>query len=71
VRRYGLRNRVEQRYRKDNSELGWVDFQVRSDRAIRRHWPLVGCAFSFCWLAFLAEQPRAQSQTTPTAAPAA
>ena len=24
-------------------------YQVRSDRAIRRHWQLVCCAFSFCW----------------------
>jgi hypothetical protein len=23
--------------------------QVRSDRAIRRHWALVCCAFAFCW----------------------
>ncbi|HET8852259.1 MAG TPA: hypothetical protein VFN02_07010, partial [Ktedonobacteraceae bacterium] len=22
---------------------------VRSDKAIRRHWQLVCCAFSFCW----------------------
>ena len=22
---------------------------VRSDRAIRRHWALVCCAFAFCW----------------------
>src|SRR6266480_5870832 len=29
--------------------LGWADYQVRSDRAIRRHWQLVCCAFSFCW----------------------
>lgn len=30
-------------------ELGWRDFMVRSDRAIRRHWALVCCAFAFCW----------------------
>ena len=30
-------------------ELGWADFMVRSDRAIRRHWALVCCAFAFCW----------------------
>lgn len=30
-------------------ELGWSDFMVRSDRAIRRHWTLVCCAFAFCW----------------------
>ena len=30
-------------------ELGWADFMVKSDRAIRRHWTLVCCAFAFCW----------------------
>ena len=30
-------------------ELGWADFMVRSDQAIRRHWLLVCCAFAFCW----------------------
>jgi hypothetical protein len=46
---YGLRNWVEQGYKQVKGELGWADFQVRSDRAIRRHWTLVCCAFSFCW----------------------
>src|SRR5512132_1505903 len=51
VRLYGLRNWVEQGYKQVKGELGWADFQVRSDRAIRRHWQLVCCAFSFCWRA--------------------
>jgi hypothetical protein len=69
VRLYGLRNWVEQGYKQVKGELGWADFQVRSDRAIRRHWTLVCCAFSFCWQAFLAEQPPApQSQAAATAA---
>ena len=49
VRLYGLRNWVEQSYKQMKNELGWADFMVRSDRAIRRHWTLVFCAFSFCW----------------------
>jgi len=49
VRLYGLRNWVEQGYRQVKQELGWTDFMVRSDRAIRRHWELVCCAFAFCW----------------------
>ena len=49
VRLYGLRNWVEQGYKQVKGELGWGDFQVRTDRAIRRHWALVCCAFSFCW----------------------
>jgi SRSO17 transposase len=51
VRLYGLRNWVEQSYKQAKQELGWADFQVRQDRAIRRHWELVCCAFSFCWWA--------------------
>ena len=52
VRLYGLRNWVEQGYKQVKHELGWADFQVRTDRAIRRHWALVCCAFSFCWRAW-------------------
>ena len=43
-----LTNWVEQGYKQVKGELGWTDFQVRSDRAIRRHWMLVCCPFSFC-----------------------
>jgi hypothetical protein len=57
VRLYGLRNWVEQSYKQVKHELGWADFQVRSDQAIRRHWQLVCCAFSFCWQAWFAEHP--------------
>jgi len=49
VRLYGLRQWVEQGYKQVKQELGWGDFQVRADRAIRRHWALVCCAFCFCW----------------------
>src|SRR5947209_20195391 len=52
VRLYGLRNWVEQGYKQVKDELGWADFMVRKDRAIRRHWQLVCCAFSFCWWAW-------------------
>jgi hypothetical protein len=71
VRLYGLRNWVEQGYKQVKGELGWADFQVRSDRAIRRHWTLVACAFSFCWQAFLAEHPTRPAAPAPQAAPAA
>jgi DDE superfamily endonuclease len=60
---YGLRNWIEQGYKQVKGELGWADFQVRSDRAIRRHWTLVCCAFSFCWHA-------GQAQSAPAVAPA-
>ena len=49
VRLYGLRMWVEQSYKQVKHALGWSDYQVRSDLAIRRHWQLVFCAFSFCW----------------------
>jgi DDE superfamily endonuclease len=68
VRLYGLRNWVEQGYKQVKHELGWADFQVRSDRAIRRHWQLVCCAFCFCWRAWFAE--RALSASQPDAQPA-
>jgi hypothetical protein len=44
---------VEQSYKHIKGELGFSDFQVRSDEAIRRHWQLILCAFSFCWWAYI------------------
>jgi hypothetical protein len=49
---YGLRMWVDQSYKQVKHVLGWSDYQVRSDLAIRRHWQLVCCAFSFCWWAY-------------------
>src|SRR5205823_919958 len=49
LRLYGLRMWVEQSYKQIKHALGWSQYQVRSDQAIRRHWQLVCCAFSFCW----------------------
>ena len=73
VATYGLRNWVEQGYKQVKDELGWADFQVRSDRAIRRHWTLVCCAFSFCWHAGQAQAPLAAVPAPPeaTSVPAA
>ena len=51
VRLYGLRQWVEQAYKQTKGSLGWSQYQVRSDRAIRRHWALVQCAFALCWWA--------------------
>jgi hypothetical protein len=51
VRLYSLRNWVEQSYKQVKGALGWSAYQVRSDWAMRRHWALVWCAFSFCWWA--------------------
>jgi hypothetical protein len=49
---YGLRMWVEQSYKQVKHVLGWSDYQVRSDLAIRRHWQLVCVAFSLCWWAY-------------------
>jgi hypothetical protein len=54
---YATRNWIEQSYKQVKDELGWADFQVRSDTAIRRHQVLVNCAFSFCWDAWFAHPP--------------
>jgi hypothetical protein len=67
VRLYGLRNWVEQGYKQVKDELGWADFMVRSDRAIRRHWLLVCCAFSFCWQAWFTQQAPTLPPTPPPA----
>jgi len=57
VRIYGIRHWIEQGYKQVKDELGWADFQVRSDIAIRRHQALVNCAFSFCWDTWLTSPP--------------
>jgi len=49
---YSLRMWVEQSYKQVKHVLGFSDYQVRSDLAIRRHWQLVCCAFTFCWWAY-------------------
>ena len=66
VRIYAIRNWIEQGYKQVKDELGWADFQVRSDIAIRRHQVLVNCAFSFCWAV-----PPGPPPATPPAADAA
>ncbi len=65
VRLYGLRNWVEQGYKQLKQELGWADFMVRSDPAIRRHWSLVCCAFSFCWRSWFTANSPPPAQDPP------
>jgi len=73
IRLYGLRMWVEQSYKQVKHTLGWSQYQVRSDKAIRRHWQLVCCAFSFCW--YHAGHPNsrlteeAQEYSAPEASP--
>src|SRR5215216_1882303 len=63
VRLYGLRMWVEQSYKQVKHVLGWSDYQVRSDLAIRRHWELVCCALSFSWWAYARLPTKEPSQT--------
>ncbi|MGX4689812.1 IS701 family transposase [Streptomyces sp. JNUCC 63] len=47
---YRLRDWIEHYYKPVKHELGWADFQVRSEEAIVRHWQLVMLAFTFSLL---------------------
>jgi SRSO17 transposase len=47
---YRLRDWIEHHYKPAKHELGWADFQVRSERAIVRHWLLIMLAFTFSLL---------------------
>src|SRR5690349_20321145 len=69
VRIYGIRHWVEQGYKQVKDELGWADFQVRSDIAIRRHQVLVTCAFSFCWATWFADHPPHHDNMAPQPEP--
>jgi hypothetical protein len=55
---YAIRNWTGQSCKQVKDELGWADFQVRSETAIRRHQALVNCVFSFCWATWFADHPR-------------
>ena len=71
MRIYGIRHWIEQGYKQVKDELGWADFQVRSDIAIRRHQALVNCAFSFCWDAWFTAQPPPRPAAPRSQGPAA
>src|SRR6266480_4518432 len=67
VRIYAIRNWIE--YKQVKDELGWADFQVRSDTAIRRHQALVNCAFCFCWDTWFHDHPTPHQPVTPRTPP--
>jgi hypothetical protein len=69
VRIYGIRQWIEQSYKQVKDELGWAEFEVRSDSAIRRHQSLVNYAFSFCWDAWFAENPPRHVDAPPPPEP--
>ena len=59
---YRLRDWIEHYYKPAKHELGWADFQVRSEQAIVRHWQLVMLAFTF---SLLTATPPSQTEQTP------
>ena len=59
---YRLRDWIEHYYKPAKHELGWADFQVRSEKAIVRHWQLVMLAFTF---SLLTAAPAEQGQEAP------
>ena len=69
MRTYGIRHWTEQGYKQVKDQLGWADFQVRSDIAIRRHQVLVTCAFSFCWAAWFGDHPAPRQTAAPRPEP--
>ena len=69
ARIYGIRHWIMQSYKQVKDELGWADFQVRSDVEIRRHQALVNCAFSFCWAAWFADPPPQHDAEAPRPEP--
>ena len=64
-----IRHWIEQGYKQVKDQLGWADFQVRSDIAIRRHQALVNCAFSFCWDAWFHDHPAPHPPAPPRPEP--
>ncbi len=68
IRLYGLRIWVEQSYKQVKQHLGWAEYQVRKSVAMRRHWQLVCCAFSFCWwaLTHAEQEPELDRSQQPT-----
>ena len=69
TRIYGIRDWTVHSYKQVLDQLGWADFQVRSDVAIRRHQVLVNCAFSFCWAVWSAKHPPQHGDTTSQPGP--
>jgi SRSO17 transposase len=62
---YRLRDWIEHDYKPAKHELGWADYQMRTERAILRHWHLVMLAFTFSLL--LGSPPTCQALPTPAA----
>ena len=58
---YRLRDWIEHYYKPAKHELGWADYQMRSEQAIVRHWQLVMLAFTFSLLVGVPNAPPEES----------
>jgi SRSO17 transposase len=65
---YRLRDWIEHFYKPVKHELGWADYQVRSEQAIVRHWQLVLLAYTFSLLVG-AVPTAARATPAPTPSP--
>ena len=67
---YRLRDWIEHYYKPAQHELGWADYQMRSEPAIVRHWQLVLLAFTFRLLVGAVPGPSpSATSASPTAIP--
>jgi hypothetical protein len=65
---YRLRGWIEHYYEPTKHELGWVDYQVRPERAIVRHWQLVMLAYTFSLLVGALPSSKAAASAPPSSA---
>jgi hypothetical protein len=61
---YRLRDWIEHYYKPAKHELGWADYQMRSEQAIVRHWQLVMLAYTFSLLVGVPSAPPEVSPDT-------
>lgn len=67
---YRLRDWIEHFYKPVKHELGWADYQMRTEQAIVRHWQLVLLAYTFSLLVgAVPTAPPAGSSAPAVAAP--
>jgi hypothetical protein len=64
VRLYGLCHWIKQSYKQIEVEFDLRDFMVKRDRAIRRHWALIFCVFTF-WQWYEAAEVRLHEAAMP------
>jgi hypothetical protein len=66
---YRLRDWIEHFYKPVKHELGWADYQLRTEQAIVRHWHLVLLAYTFSLLVGAVPTAPPVDGPAPTASP--